>query len=526
MQPLRQPCVQASDGGHEAMNELNRLRIRGVLMLTMLAWVSTASLLLLSLLFDYQNEMMPVAISAAINIVPTYYALRERYDAGAGAAFGIMAAVHPALLVYMLQGHPWQMEGHMFFFVGLTAMTLVCDWKPIAVAVGVTAIHLLLLSYVAPEWVFIGSGDLVRVMVHALAVSMVLGVLGPMMVHMGKLFVEQADARAASDGSAEEAKAFAKSTKEALETARVALEQVETEREKRLEIERRGMADARRTELLALAGAFESSVAKIVQSVGAAADQLENAACSMHRFAHHAGEQSANAARDAEGASQSAMRVSASVSDLSKSILSIAATADQQAQLGVAARGASQTGEEVIRALAERAANIDAFVGLIQGVASQTNMLALNATIEAARAGDAGRGFGVVAAEVKALASQTHDATGQITEIVSGISSGAAQADRVIEQVSRAMSELEQAATKMRSTIGDQSSVATLIEQSAVDSAAGASQIAQRIGEVAKAAGEAVQFSDEIQASATGLSKIAQGLKSATDEFLSQLRAA
>lgn len=508
------------------MDELNRLRIRGVLMLTMLGWVSTASLLLISLLFDFQHELVPVAFSAAINLIPTYYALRERYDATAGAAFGIMAAVHPALLVYMLQGHPWQMEGHMFFFVGLAALTLVCDWKPIAAAVGLTAVHHLLLSYVAPEWVFIGSGDFIRVMVHALAVSMVLGVLGPMMVHMGKLFVEQAEARATSDDNAAEAKELAKSTKEALETARVALEEVETEREKRLDIERRGMADARREELFALAGAFESSVAKVVQSVGSAAEQLERAAHNMHRFAHDAGEQSASAARDADNASQSAMRVSASVSDLSKSILSIAATADQQAELGIAARGASRIGEEAIRALAERATNIDTFVGLIQGVASQTNMLALNATIEAARAGDAGRGFGVVAAEVKALASQAHEATGQITGIVSGISSGAVQADEAIGQVARAMAELEQAATKMRSVIGDQSSVATLIEQSAVDSAAGANQIAQRIGEVARAAGEAVQFSDEIQASATGLTKIAQGLKSATDEFLSQLRAA
>jgi methyl-accepting chemotaxis protein len=508
------------------MKELNRLRIRGVLMLTMLGWVSTAALLLVSLLFDYQNEMVPVVLSAAINLVPTYYALRERYDDAAGISFGIMAAVHPALLVYMLQGHAWQMEGHMFFFVGLASLTLVCDWKPIAVAVGVTAVHHVLLSYIAPEWVFIGSGDFARVMVHAMAVSMVLGVLGPMMVHMGKLFVEQADARAASDGSAAEAEKAAASAKQALETARVALEQVEAEREKRFEAERRTHANARRDELMALAAAFESSIAKVVQSVGSAAEQLAHAAGNMHRFAHNAGEQSASAARDAENASQSAMRVSASVSDLSKSILSIAATADQQAKLGVAARGASQTGEQVINALAERAANIDALVGLIQGVASQTNMLALNATIEAARAGDAGRGFGVVAAEVKALANQAHDATGQINEIVSGISFGADQANEVIGQVSRAMAELEQAATKMRGVIGDQSSVATLIEQSAVDSAAGATQIAHRIGEVAKAAGEAVQFSDEIQASATGLTKVAQGLKSATDEFLSQLRAA
>jgi methyl-accepting chemotaxis protein len=508
------------------MNELNKLRIRGVLLLTILGWASTASLLLLTLLFNYQHELIAVAFSAAVNMMPTFYANRERYDATAGIVLGFMAAVQPALLVYMLQGHPWQMEGHMYFFVGLSALTLVCDWRPIAVAVGVTAVHHLLLSYVAPEWVFIGSGDLVRVMVHALAVSMVLGVLGPMMVHMGKLFVEQSDARTASEQSEAEALKSAGSAKQALETARVALEQVEAEREKRFEAERRTHASARRDELLSLAGAFESSVAKIVQSVGSAAAQLEHAASNMHRFAHNAGEQSASAAREAEGASQSAMRVSASVSDLSKSITSIAATADKQAELGVAARGASQTGEEVIRALAEQAANIDAFVGLIQGVASQTNMLALNATIEAARAGDAGRGFGVVAAEVKALANKAHEATGQINQIVLGIGSGAAEADEVIGKVSRAMVELEQAATKMRATIGDQSSVATLIEQSAVDSAAGVNQIAQRIGEVAKAAGEAVQFSDEIQSSATGLTKIAQGLKSATDEFLSQLRAA
>jgi len=289
-------------------------------MLTMLGWTSTAFLLLLSLLFGYRNELIPVVFSAAINFVPTFYASRERYDGGAAAAFGIMAAVHPALLVFMLQGHPWQMEAHMFFFVGLASLTLVCDWRPIAVAVGLTTFHLLLLSYVAPEWIFIGSGDLLRVMIHALAVSMVLGVLGPMMVHMGKLFVEQAEARAISEG-------LAGSAHEALQAVRRAQAEVESEREKRLEIERRGMADARREELFSLASAFETSVAKIVQSVGAAAEQLEKAAGNMSRCAREAGEQSANAAREADGASESATRVSHGVSERSNSILSIAATA-------------------------------------------------------------------------------------------------------------------------------------------------------------------------------------------------------
>src|SRR5262245_51375174 len=176
------------------MNELNMLRVRGVLMLMMMGWVATKVLLLLSLLFEFRNELVPVALSAALNLVPTYYAMRERYDDRAGIAFGLMAGLQPALLIFMLQGHPAQLQAPLYFFAGLAALTLVCDWRPIAVAAGAIAVQQVTFGIVAPDWIFTGSGDLLRVMVQLLAVSMVLGVLGPMMVHMGKLFVEQAEA--------------------------------------------------------------------------------------------------------------------------------------------------------------------------------------------------------------------------------------------------------------------------------------------------------------------------------------------
>jgi len=501
------------------MDELNKLRLRGVMLLSAFGWACTGALCLLALLFDLHNAWLAVLFSAAINVLPTATTFRKRYDLSVGAMFGIAAAIQPALLVYMLTGHPWQMEGHMYFFVGLAALTLLCDWRPIAVAVGIIAVHHLLLSYVAPEWVFIGSGDLSRVMVHALAVSLVLGLLGPVMVHMGRLFVRQSEARALSEDSAS-------SAREALAATRLAEEAAEAERQKRMEAERSANSDARRTELIALAGAFENSVAKVVQSVGAAAEQLEKSARNMHRFAHEAGEQSATAALEAESASKNAVQVSTGISQLSQSIASIAANAEQQAQLGQAARSSSETGEAVIRTLADRTANIEAFVSLIEGVAAQTNLLALNATIEAARAGDAGRGFAVVASEVKDLANKAREATGQINELVSDVDSGAAEAEQVITQVSQAMSQLAEAAATMRSEIGDQRNVAAMIENNAAQSAAGADMIAQRIGDVAKSAGEAVQLSDEVQGSAASLSKIAQGLQSATGEFLSKLRAA
>ncbi len=501
------------------MDELTRLRMRGGRLLTAFSWACTGALLLLTMFFDMHNGWLAVCLSAALNVLPTASIARQRYDISVGAMFGFSAAIQPALLVYMLTGHPWQMEGHMYFFVGLGALTLLCDWRPIAIATGVIAVHHLLLSYVAPEWVFIGSGDFARVMVHALAVSLVLGLLGPVMVHMSRLFVEQSQARHLSEESAASAQA-------ALAAAKLAEESAEAERDMRLEAERRANTDARRGELIALAAAFESSIANIAQSVGAATGQLETSARNMHRVALEAGEQSASVAQAAETASQSVVQVSAGVSELSRSIAGIAANAEQQAKLGEAARSSSQTGEKVIRTLAESTSNIEAFVTMIEGVASQTNLLALNATIEAARAGEAGRGFGVVASEVKALASKTQAATGQINELVSDVDSGAAEADRVITQVSEAMNQLAEAAGSMREEIGAQLNVAAMIERNAAESAGGADMIAQRIGDVARSAGEAVKLSNEVEGSAASLSKIAQGLKAATDEFLSNLRAA
>src|SRR5436190_1498240 len=163
--------------------------------------------MLLILLFDLRNETQAIVASALTNVLPTLLARQRRYDFQVASVLGVSAAVQPALLVYLLSGHPWQMEGHMYFFVGLAALTLLCDWRPIAVAVAVIAVHHLLLGYLAPNWVFIGSGDLPRVLVHALAVSLVLGLLGPVMVNMARLFVAQADARAESEQSAEAAHA-------------------------------------------------------------------------------------------------------------------------------------------------------------------------------------------------------------------------------------------------------------------------------------------------------------------------------
>lgn len=132
------------------------------------------------------------------------------------------------------------------------------------------------------------------------------------------------------------------------------------------------------------------------------------------------------------------------------------------ASSAVGTAGSAEAAEQAVRRLGEAGREINQIVDLITVIAKQTNLLALNATIEAARAGTAGRGFSVVAEEVKGLAQQTEKSTSQIGDQVTGIRHGTEQTVSAIGAIVSAVndeaatiSDGRDAAEALRSVAGE-----------------------------------------------------------------------
>lgn len=505
--------------------QLDRLRLRGIQILVTGSLAATALLTLVAVLLAPERLTATLLVGAVSNALPVMAMLRRRQDAATRMVVGSLAASQPALLVYVLTGHAWQMDAHMYFFVALAALTILCDWRPIALASGLIALHHIVLQMAVPQWVFEGGGDLGRVVFHAVAVLLQLAVLSYLTVHLRELIVEQAKARLES----EELARAAQSGRDAAEAAMVAMRAAETraaEERTRREAAERDAAERRRSDMLALAAGFQSSVAQVVQSVGTAAGEFERSAQALNAVAHSASEALVDAADTAASSSRSAEGVATEVRALSASISAIADRVDEQAKLSGDARGLSACSEATVRTLAGRADAITGFTDSIQEIAARTNLLALNATIEAARAGEVGRGFAVVAHEVKQLAGQASSATEEIRTLAGTVQGGAAQANESLVEIATAVGALAEAADSIRAAIDGQRTTAERIDATAQDTARNALGIADRVAAAVRSAQETEQLSERVSLAASALSKTARTLEQATAEFVQRIEAA
>ena len=283
---------------------------------------------------------------------------------------------------------------------------------------------------------------------------------------------------------------------------------------------------ARRAELIRFADGFEAAVGSIVSNVSASAVQLEQAAGTLTRTAETTQSLSSQVADASEATSGTIDSVATATEELSASVGEIGRQVNESNRIAGSAVTQAQATDARIGKLSRAAQEIGDVVKLITAIAEQTNLLALNATIEAARAGEAGRGFAVVASEVKSLASQTAKATDEISNHIAGMQGATQESVAAIKDIGSTISQISNIASSIASAVEQQGAATAEIARSVQNVAQGTREAAADIMQVNRGATETGAASEEVLHSAKMLSTESSRLRSELDRFMANIRAA
>ena len=180
----------------------------------------------------------------------------------------------------------------------------------------------------------------------------------------------------------------------------------------------------------------------------------------------------------------------------------------------VAVRGGEVVGQVVqtMKGINESSQRIADIIGVIDGIAFQTNILALNAAVEAARAGEQGRGFAVVASEVRSLAGRSAEAAKEIKQLISASVERVEQGSAMADQAGETMTEVVQSIRRVTDLMGE-------INAASSEQASGVAQVGEAVTQMDQATQQNAALVEEMAAAAGSLSSQAQELVQAVAVF-------
>ena len=199
--------------------------------------------------------------------------------------------------------------------------------------------------------------------------------------------------------------------------------------------------------------------------------------------------------------------------------MEISQSSTEAVRVAQAAAAEAQTATGTVAKLGDSSREIGDVVKVITSIAEQTNLLALNATIEAARAGEAGKGFAVVASEVKDLAQETARATEDISRRIEAIQSDSEEAVAAIARIAEIIEEVNSYQSTIAAAVEEQTATTGEMSRSVQEAAAGAGGIAGNIEYVATAAQSSSTGIVEAQRAAAELAQLSGDLRELVSRF-------